>query len=282
MNQELEKYLRLFISQRQDDWKPWLSMAEFSYNSKIQVSTQASPFMVNLGFNPRMGIEPVRRTKVEAASEFAERMKKIHEEAQAALVKAQEDMTRYADQRRAEAPKYAVGDKVWLSTENLKINRPSRKLSERQLGPYTITKIINENVVKLRLPKKMRIRPEINVKRLRPYVKPMEGQVPEPAPPVEIEGEVEHEVEAIIDSRLYRGKLEFLVKWEGYTDEENTWEPEANVEHAKEAVKDFYKKHPSAPRRISMAIFKDLTFKTYENDTEMDDNNLKSRLEVEI
>ncbi|KAG5633255.1 hypothetical protein H0H81_009395, partial [Sphagnurus paluster] len=58
-----------------------------------------------------MGIEPVRKIKVEAASEFAERMKKIHEEAQAALVKAREDMTRYADQKRAEAPKYAVGDK---------------------------------------------------------------------------------------------------------------------------------------------------------------------------
>ncbi|KAG5633187.1 hypothetical protein H0H81_010133, partial [Sphagnurus paluster] len=67
--------------------------------------------MINLGYNPRMGIEPVRKIKVEAASEFAERMKKIHEEAQAALVKAREDMTRYADQKRAEAPKYAVGDK---------------------------------------------------------------------------------------------------------------------------------------------------------------------------
>jgi len=228
-----------------------------------------------------MGIEPVRKIKVETASEFAERMKKIHKEAQAALVKAREDMTRYADQKRAEAPKYAVGDKVWLSTEDLKINRPSRKLSERQLGPYTITKIINGNVVKLRLPKRMRIRPEINVKRLRPYVKPMEGQVAEPASPVEVEGVLEHEVEEIIDSRLYRGKLEFLVKWKGYTDEENTWEPENHVEHAKEAVKDFYTKHPSAPRRISVAVFKDLMFKAYENNTEVDDNNIRSHLEVE-
>ncbi|KAG5649343.1 hypothetical protein H0H81_004433, partial [Sphagnurus paluster] len=55
-------------------------MAKFSYNSKIQVSTQASPFMINLGYNTRMGIEPVRKIKVEAASEFAEWMKKIHKE----------------------------------------------------------------------------------------------------------------------------------------------------------------------------------------------------------
>ena len=77
-----------------------------------------------------MGIEPRRASKLEPAKEFAEHMKEIHEEAGAALSKARDNMTRYADQHRGSAPEYKTGDKVWLSTKDIKINQPSRKLAE--------------------------------------------------------------------------------------------------------------------------------------------------------
>ena len=48
-------------------------------------------------------------------------MKEVHEEAQAALKKAQDDMKVYADRRRSKAPEYKVSDKVMLSTQNLNI-----------------------------------------------------------------------------------------------------------------------------------------------------------------
>jgi len=72
--------------------------------------------------NPRMGIEPWRAEKSETAKEFAEQMKLIHKEAQAALSKARDDMTRYADFHRGQVPEYKVGDKVWLSTKNLNVD----------------------------------------------------------------------------------------------------------------------------------------------------------------
>jgi len=77
-----------------------------------------------------MGIEPRRAGKSEPAKEFAEQMKIVHKEAQAAISKARDDMTRYADFHRGQTPEYKVGDKVWLSTKNLNIDRPSRKLAE--------------------------------------------------------------------------------------------------------------------------------------------------------
>ena len=130
LNQDVEQYLRLFVSQRQNDWPEWIACAEFAYNNKVHSATKVSPFYANYGRHPRMGIEPRRAGKSEPAKEFAERMKEIHEEAGTALSKARNDITRYADQHRGTAPEYKVGDKVWLSTKDIKINRPSRKLAE--------------------------------------------------------------------------------------------------------------------------------------------------------
>ena len=99
-----------------------------------------------------MGIEPRRITKSEPAKAFAERMKIIHEEAKSALSKAHDNMQRYADFSRGDTPEYKIEDKVWLSTKNLNINRPTRKLAERQLRPFTIVKVISSNTMKLKLP----------------------------------------------------------------------------------------------------------------------------------
>src|SRR5258708_14175772 len=33
MNQEIEAYLRVFVSHQQDDWADWLPLAEFAYNN---------------------------------------------------------------------------------------------------------------------------------------------------------------------------------------------------------------------------------------------------------
>jgi outer membrane protein assembly factor BamD (BamD/ComL family) len=88
MNQELEQYLRLFVNHHQSDWVQWLPVAEFSYNNKIQTSMKVTPFFANYGFHPRMGFKLRRKTKIEAMTDFVERMKKVHEESDAALIKA--------------------------------------------------------------------------------------------------------------------------------------------------------------------------------------------------
>jgi hypothetical protein len=281
MNQELEQYLRLFVDHRQTDWPEWLAIAEFSYNNKFQSSIRVSPFYANYGYNPRMGFEPRRKVKVQAVEDFVQRMKNVQAEAEAALHKARDDMKRYADRLRADAPKYQIGDKVWLSTKDLHTTRPSRKLMEKHIGPYPISKIISPNAVELKLPSSFKIDAPINVSRLRPYKPPtIPGQQTTPQPPIEVEGEPEFMVEEILDSRLRRNKLEFLVKWEGYTDENNSWEPEDNCRNARDAIRDFYDKYPNAPRRIARMQYENLKFRPYQNFTVPDYHTI-SRLEVE-
>ena len=97
-----------------------------------------------------MGGDIRKRGKVEKATEFVERMKKVHEEAGAALKKAQENMKRQADRGRRETKDWKKGDKVLLSTKDLMFKKkPARKLVDRYVGPYTIKEVVSTNAVKL-------------------------------------------------------------------------------------------------------------------------------------
>ena len=206
-------------------------------------------------------------------------MKEIHEKAGATLSKAWDDITHYADQHRGSAPEYKIGDKVWLSTKDIKINWPSQKLAERQLGLFEIVKVVSPNAIKLKLPTSFKIHDIINVSRVQSYKPTVIGQHVTLPEAVEVEGAPEYEVEEVLDSRLKRGKLEYLVKWSGYMDDHNTWEPESNLDNSKETINDFHKSNPSAPRKLHANVFEDLVFKSFEN--LCDPVNILSRLEVE-
>jgi hypothetical protein len=81
---------------------------------------------------------------------------------------------------------------------------------------------------------------------------PITGQqLPPPPEPEVIDGEVEYTVDQVLDSRVFRRKLQYKVRWKDYGSESDSWEPAENLEHAQQAVAEFHQKHPSAPRQIS-------------------------------
>ena len=163
-------------------------MAEFAVNNKAHMATKVLPFMANYGRELRMGGDIRKRGKVEKATEFVKRMKKVYEEAEAALKKAQEDMKRQADKRRKETEDWKKRNRVLLSTKDLVFKeRPARKLVDQYVGPYTIEEVVSTNTVKLRLPTSMRIHPVVNVSWIVQYKEQVEGQKKEEEKPIEIE-----------------------------------------------------------------------------------------------
>ena len=76
---------------------------------------------------------------------------------------------------------------------------------------------------------------------------PIPGRCPHPPPlPEIIDREEEFIVEEILDSKIVNQRLRYLIKWEGYRIEHNSWEPAGEV-HAPERIAEFYRRHPGAP-----------------------------------
>ncbi|CAJ0968583.1 unnamed protein product [Ranitomeya imitator] len=104
----------------------------------------------------------------------------------------------------------------------LKEGVSSPKFKPRFIGPYKISEVLNPVSFRLTLPASFAIHNVFHRLLLRRYVAPVVPSVDPPAP-VLVEGELEYVVEKILDSRISRWKLQYLVKWKGYGQEDNSW-----------------------------------------------------------
>ena len=150
-----------------------------------------------------------------------------------------------------------------LDSKDIQTTHPSKKLSHRRLGPYPVKRRVGKYAYRLVLPLPMRhLHPVFDVVKLSPAPDdPIVRRRWNPQPPLElVDGEEEYIVEKILNSRMFRQKLQYLVKWEGYGIEGNTWEYSENLDHAPEKVTEFHTKNPGAPRCICALAFGSIPF----------------------
>ena len=112
----------------------------------------------------------------------------------------------------------------------------------RQLGPFRIIGKINDVAFHLELPLQLQIHPVFDSSLLEPYQEStISGRITQPPPPIELEDRPEYEVATILDSKIVRNKLYYLVDWLGYSPTEHTWEPIENVTNARALLEDFHR-----------------------------------------
>ena len=153
-----------------------------------------------------------KNVKSQSAMEFADQMKKIWEETEASLVSTADQMKRFYDKKRSESRNYQIGDQVLLDGKNIPTTRPTKKLEDRRYGPFQIIDKIGESAYKLRVPRSWKMmHPVFNKIFLEPYTPLNRNTTKHPLPTI-IEGQEEYDVEEIMDSKLIRRKLHYLVK----------------------------------------------------------------------
>ena len=125
MNREVQQYLWLFCAKEQESWVDWLGLAQFAINNRQYSATKFSPFQLTRTYTPHMGIEH-HVSKAPAVAEFTDHLSRAYDN----LVKAHSHILTQTNHSRSDAPSYTVGDRVWLSTDNLRLPHASWKLSE--------------------------------------------------------------------------------------------------------------------------------------------------------
>lgn len=232
VNRVLEEYLRSYVGPLQDDWDSFLPMAEFAMNDSHQKSIGMSPFYMNYGCHPRMPttLSTPKRDNP-SGKDYVENIHSAIHRAKIVLKDAQNKQKQYADKKRREVS-FKPGDRVLLSTANLRLKVPgTQKLLPRYIGPFVVEKQVGKNAYRLSLPSAMKVHPVFNVSLLHAYK--TDGQRHPPPPIYFDEGLPFYEVERVLQHRTRKsGKRtvnQYLIKWQGYGHEHNTWEPERHL-----------------------------------------------------
>jgi len=258
-NQTLEQYLRIYCNYQQDNWADLLPLAEFAYNNAPSATTGVSPFFANKGYHPNISVYPERDMTSARARDYTVDLELLHQYLREEMANAQLRYQGLANAKHTPAPDFKVGDQVYVKAKYFRSTQPSKKLSEKNLGPYTIIAQVGSLSFMLCLPDSMcTVHPIFHVSQLKPAISnTIPDQIQPPPPPVKVDGEPEFEISEILDSKVDRRcrpcKLLYLVRWSGYkgTDEEMSWLLATELGNATELLENYHVWYPDKPRPLA-------------------------------
>ena len=240
-NQTLETFLQIYCNHRQDDWARYLPLAQFAINSRPSMTTKHFPFEVLMGFLPK-GHQVFCQSRAGKIMKRLNRISQLCQEVELNIKHAQELAIKGSNFKL-----FAQGQNVWLDSKNLKTTHPATKLHPKCYGPFTVTKVISHVTYQLDLPSSWKIHNMFHASLLSPYKEIPEHGQNFPEPPLDlIEGEQEWEVERIVGMRQFgcNKKLQYRIRWKGYSEAHDSWEPTDNI-HAPDLMATFHQENQS-------------------------------------
>ncbi|XP_064841583.1 uncharacterized protein LOC135553364 [Oncorhynchus masou masou] len=131
VNQDVGRFLRSYCQDRPGEWATFIPWAEMAHD--FHSFTNLSPFQCVLGYQPVLA--PWHQSQIEAPAvdEWFWRSEETWDAAHVHLQRVIRRQKASADRHRSEAPVYAPGDRVWLSTRNLPLRLLCRKLGRWRL-----------------------------------------------------------------------------------------------------------------------------------------------------
>ncbi|XP_062158714.1 uncharacterized protein LOC133866188 [Alnus glutinosa] len=198
-----------------------------------------TPFEVVYGVPPpRLLSYILGTTRVQAVEEVLRNREQILKLLHHNLKHAQQRMKKYADIQRTERT-FELGQAVYLRLQpyrhTLVTHRRALKLAPRFYGPFTTIRKVGEVAYELDLPLESQIHPVFHVSQLKPKLGSSSSVVPK-LPPVDSHGVFQPEPVEVLDrhSRPHNNRtfIELLVRWEGQTADDATWEEFHSLENA--------------------------------------------------
>jgi transposase InsO family protein len=256
-NETLVVMISMYVSKHQSDWDKHLNILRGAYMSAPHPTTGYTPNYMEYGRELKLPLDTVVSAKEfyvdreDFLSKLLQRTSFAQDLARARLLNRKIELEEKQEQSNVQL-EYKFGDKVLVFVPDSK-TRLSNKFRSRWLGPFTVierTSPVNYRVVR-HLPGDISDTRMVNVRRMKPFREGSELskaahalEVPLNAPSGMEEDEDfsedgEFEVETILDKKLLYRKPHFLVKWRGYGNEFNSWEPLENLCNSSVLVEEF-------------------------------------------
>ncbi|XP_075871528.1 uncharacterized protein LOC142881256 [Nelusetta ayraudi] len=190
-----------------------------------------------------------KEVRVPAASTLVRRCRRVWIRACQPLLRSAAKHKVYADRPRVPGPAYRPGSRVWLSTRNPRFQAPSHKLAPRFIGPFPISRVFDPVSACLSLPQSVQAHPTFLVSNLKPAKESSLVPASKPPPPPWFldDGQRIYTVRKLLAVRRRGRGHQYLVDWEGYGPEEQSWEPSSAI-HDPSLIRDFHNAHPDPPR----------------------------------
>uniref|UniRef100_A0A8C7P8U9 Gypsy retrotransposon integrase-like protein 1 n=1 Tax=Oncorhynchus mykiss TaxID=8022 RepID=A0A8C7P8U9_ONCMY len=152
VNPDVGRFLRSYCQDRPGEWSTFIPWAEMAQNSLHHSSTNLSPFQCVLGYQSVLA--PWHQSQIEAPAvdDCFRSSEGTWDAAHVCLQRAIRRQKASADRHRSEDLVYPPGDRVWLSTRNLPLRLPCRKLGPRVVRPFKVLRRLNEVCNRLQLP----------------------------------------------------------------------------------------------------------------------------------
>ena len=143
--------MRTYCNYSQDDWCSKLALAEFSYNNSAHETTGKALFILLYRYLPTLDARDSAPGRgATSADERIELLRTERQELAERLQKASETQKKYYDKKHT-LIKFKIGDEVMLAAKNIKQLRPSKKLSDKYLGPFKVREVIGTHSQAYRL-----------------------------------------------------------------------------------------------------------------------------------
>lgn len=142
--QELGRYLRAYCCDDQHSWSCLLPWAEYAENSLCQDTTGPTPFQCIVCFQPPLFPWTEEPMEVPAVDHWFQASKRVWDSPHINLQCVVRKHKTFADARRSSTPIYQPGERVWISTWDLHLRLPCKRLSPSYIGPFKIQRQIND------------------------------------------------------------------------------------------------------------------------------------------
>ncbi|GEM07180.1 hypothetical protein Rt10032_c02g1197 [Rhodotorula toruloides] len=241
-NKTVIQVLRHYVSRQQKDWMCFLPTTEYVITAAENASTGNTPFELVLGFTPSLSPRHSIPSNVPAVDSLLDERNMKIKEVREALAVSKVRQAEQANKRRSDEETFATGNLVlvdsrdrWMRYKLKHGDRRAAKLFPRWDGPFEVVEVFPDtSTYHLQLTHDDKSHPVFHISKLKRYnlndVDSFPSREPPRPGPIDVDGKEEFKVEAIVDEKGKGRGLRYLVKWRGYPDTDNGWEPLANVE----------------------------------------------------